>query len=259
MKKRAVCGIIVFLVYLLCGCAGEDKYQNYFEFVSKIAKEKGNLGNVREFTCDIILTGGGREADGVFTYYINEDDAYYHFDLSEQLTETEQVNWEAAAAFRREEKNTTCVCWRAISLDGTKTPNLAVVEFVTDNPQMYTTNLYTIQGNGVVTDINCYGFNNLVYVMWCDSGQDRLSVIEHNKRELRDLSIETELLEEYAKEKLSAIYIGNYCVLSEVDNVIVYGAEVREASDMPVTEIVLMAIKDGVPVDYMSIDLMAKE
>lgn len=77
-------------------------------------------------------------------------------------------------------------------------------------------------------------------------------------QELKDLSTKTELLKECAKEKLSVIGACNYCVPSETDDMTIYGAEVREASDMPATAVALMAMKDDEPIAYMNVDLTAE-
>lgn len=270
MKMNRYVFLLAGIVIIsLCGCS--DKDSEYFATVTEAVGQTWTGGglwawpinDIREKLSDTIaLDGGGHEEDGIFVYYIREDDVYYQFDLSKQISNTGQRSWQDAGAFRNKEDNTTFLFWYDFDIDNTKTPDLAVVEFAADDPENYVAQLYELKSEDTFsTFVNgCYGMGDILYVMWHDNqGNDRLSAIDHEKGQIQDLSKETLLVEAYAKEHSSASYVGQYCVLSESDSVTVYGADVREASDVPPVSLVFMAVKDGNQIAGRCYDLTSDE
>ncbi|MCD8037779.1 MAG: hypothetical protein LUE96_01630 [Lachnospiraceae bacterium] len=263
--KTSAALIMGAILSMLCGCAAEE---NYFSSVTEMAKQLKDSGvdgellisDFLDSMCDTQLTGGAHEKDGIFTYYINEDDAYYEFDLSELTDETEKQYWTQAGAFRRADENATYLCWSNFDLQGNVNPahDLAVVRFDTDDPADYEVWIYSLETeNALNTDISCYGLGDSLYVMWRDTqGMDRLGVIESDMGEIRDLSAELSFLKEYVEKEFSGDLIKealpwSYCVLAQDNGVVIYGADVREASDMPNMGLAFMAVSDGEAVGFM--------
>ena len=253
----------------MCGCSATESEN--FDFVTEAVERNWSSeelstwpANVllKELNNTIVLDGGGHETDGVFTYYVREDDTYYQFDLSGLLSDHGQQSWQDAGAFRNPEDNTTILCWHDFDIDDAKTPDLAIVEFPTGHPEDYTAQFYVLRSEDAfsIYVINCYSLGDSIYVMWHDNqGRDRLSVIQQAEGQIQDRSEETTLLEQYAKEKSTVSYIGQYCVLLENNGVTVYSADVREADDMLPVSLVFMAVKDGKPLAGMYYDLTLDE
>ena len=267
-KKFNILSVCILTIYM-CGCSSTESV--YFDSVDEAVDRNWSSEEFRSWPANVllkelnntmVLDGGGREADGVLTYYVREDDTYYQFDLSEQLSDHGQQSWQDAGAFRTPEDNTTILCWYDFDIDDTKTPDLAIVEFPTEHPEDYTAQFYALRSEDAfsIDVLHCYSLGDSVYVMWHDNqGRDRLSVIQQAKGQIQDCSEETTLLEQYAKEKSTVSYIGQYCVLLENNGVTVYSADVREAADRPPVSLVFMAIKDGKPLAGLYYDLTQNE
>lgn len=269
MKIRRIIVIAIsILTILMCGCSTTEP--EYFDSITETIERNWTNDerswwpmNVLISEQCLMLDGGGHEENGDFIYYVREDDASYQFDLSEQFTAYGQQDWQNAGAFRRKEDNATFLCWYNFDIDNTRTPNLAIVEFPAEHPENYTAQFYMLEPEdsfSVSAPSCCYSLGDWIYVMWHDNqGKDRLCAIQQDKGQIEDRSEETALLEQYAREKTSASCVGQYCVLSENDHVTIYGADIRQANDMPPVLLVLITVEEGKILAGMYYDLTQDE
>lgn len=269
MKIRKISMVtICILTILMCGCSVTEP--EYFGSVTETIERNWTNDEFAWWPMNVLikeqclmLDGGGHEENGVFIYYVREDDASYQFDLSEQLTAHGQQDWQNAGAFRRLEDNTTFLCWYDFDIDHTRMPDLAIVEFPAEHPENYTAQFYMLEPEdsfSVSAPSCCYSLGDWIYVMWHDNqGKDRLCAIQQDKGQIEDRSEETALLEQYAREKTSASCVGQYCVLSENGRVTIYGADIREANDMPPVSLALIAVEEGKILAGMYYDLTQDE
>ena len=268
IRKIIIIAASILTVYM-CGCSAAGP--EYFDVVTETVERNWTSDEfewwptnvlLREQNNTVILHGGGSVKQGVLDYYIRDDDMYYQFDLSEQFPGHEQWEWMNVGAFRKPEDNITFLCMYDFDWENARTPDLIIVEFPAEHPENYTAQLYTLgEEDSFLIDVTCcYSLGDSIYMMWRDNhGKDRLCAIQQDKGQLQDLGDETALLEQYARGKSSASFVGQYCVLSENDGVTIYGADVREASDMPPVSYVLMAVKEGKPLAGIHYDLMLNE
>lgn len=269
MKIRRIIVIAIsILTILMCGCSTTEP--EYFDSITETIERNWTNDerswwpmNVLISEQCLMLDGGGHEENGDFIYYVREDDASYQFDLSEQFTAYGQQDWQNAGAFRRKEDNATFLCWYNFDIDNTRTPFLAIVEFPAEHPENYTAQFYMLEPEdsfSVSAPSCCYSLGDWIYVMWHDNqGKDRLCAIQQDKGQIEDRSEETALLEQYAREKTSASCVGQYCVLSENDHVTIYGADIRQANDMPPVLLVLITVEEGKILAGMYYDLTQDE
>ena len=270
MKIKKIIMIVVGLLTVsMCGCSAAEP--EYFDSITKTVEN--NWTNdalkwwpmnalIKEQSDTLALDGGGHEEQGIFVYYVREDDTYYEFDLSDQQTARGQQDWQHAGAFRRQTDDTTFLCWHNFDIENSTTPDLAIVEFPAKHPENYTAQFYTLgtEDSFSICVNDCYILGDSIYVMWRDNqGQDRLCAIQQDEGQIQDLGKETALLKQYAVEKSSASFVGQYCVLSENDGVTIYGADIREADDMPPISLVFMAVKDGKTIAGLYYDLTLDE
>lgn len=274
MKKSIVLliSIVVFLLFGYFFVTENFFYPSYFRPIVQVLetswKREGieweGVRVIRDATSDPQLTNGASQKNGIFKCYIYEDEKYYTFDLNKQFEGTEQClwNWDTAYISRRQEGEKTYACWYDFDKDGVRKPDLVFIQFTTDTPGDYQADLYSFKPDEEFGwYIDCYKLGDNIYVMGKDYNSDnRLVGINVNSRHYYYFKKELVYLNNYVKEKkLDVNSISNFCVILQQEDVTVFAADIRDGNDAPATGIVLMAIKEGKPIAYMSVDFRPEE
>lgn len=274
MQKKVI--LLLTTMLLILGGCGKQTIPPYFEsIVQEMETNWESSGDslstygLTEVFCDKGLSNGGRQEDGIFTCFIQGGDLgdgeYFQFDLSNQLPASEEWEWSSAGAFLDEEQGYVLFYdFNMLTAAGERDPQLMLVEFSIDNPEEYQATPYSVSPRETFSwYCESYRIGNDLYIR----GQDDLAVINLDTKEFRMCSEEYTIAETYAQKVITENYATEekpyymlfFRAISEKDDVVVYAAEISEASDVPGEGIIIVAFKENDPIAYMHVDLRAED
>lgn len=276
MQKKVI--LLLTTMLLILGGCGKQTIPPYFEsIVQEMETNWESSGDslstygLTEVFCDKGLSNGGRQEDGIFTCFIQGGDLgdgeYFQFDLSNQLPASEEWEWSSAGAFLDEEEEQGYVLFydfNMLTAAGVRDPQLMLVEFSIDNPEEYQATPYSVSPRETFSwHCESYRIGNNLYIR----GQDDLAVINLDTKEFSMCSEEYTIAEAYAQKVIAenyategkSYYMLFFRTINEKDDVVVYAAEISEASDVPGEGIIFVAFKENEPIAYMHADLRVED
>lgn len=277
MKSKFMLFVVTMMLLISCGC-GKEAIPLYFEPI--VQELENNWESDRtavstygltEVFCDRGLSNEGRQENGVFTCFIQgasmEEGEYFQFDLTNQLPASAEWEWSSAGAFLDEEGKQGYVLFydfNMLTSAGERDPQLLLVDFSVYNPEEYQVTPYSVNPRETFSwHCASYRIGNDLYI----EGQDDLAVINLETKEFRMCSEEYAIAEIYAQnvieehyaEEEKTYYMFSFRAIEEIDDVVVYAAEISEASDVPGEGIIFIAFKENEPIAYMHMDLRVEE
>lgn len=276
MQKKIIL-LLTSMLLILGGC-GKQTTPPYFEpIVQELetnwesSRTAVSTYGLTEVFCDRGLSNGGSQENGVFTCFIQGgsmgEGEYFQFDLTDHLPASEEWEWSSAGAFIDEEGDKGYVLFYDFNMlmsAGERDPQLMLVDFSIDNPAEYQATPYSVSPRETFSwHCASYRIGNDLYI----EGQDDLAVIDLETKDFHMCSEEHAIAEIYAQNVIEEHYATQekpyymlyFKAIEEVDDVVVYAAEISEASDMPGEGIIFVAFKEAEPIAYMHVDLRVED
>ena len=267
MKKRSAIGLLVSALLMLSGCLIGKNEEIYSEYFTPIVQELEASWNdnitvsiMNKWWEKSLNVSGSFKEDKTFKCYI--DGTSFSFNLEEELASAEEWHWEIAGAFANEKDGNVYLCLYDMNFlyeEGVvQNPQVILVKFSVDKPEDYQVTSYVVNPPHAVCWVNsCYCIGDDIYI----AGEDELIAINMETMQLRDCKDEYSALKEYAQKDMDEnnLHIYHFRAILKQGDVIIYSAQISEASDAEPIKTVYVAYKDGEAVAFMSVDLETKE